>query len=155
MFHFFEYNWQVRDEWFDLLETLSYEQLHQSRTGGAGSIAFTLFHIILVEHNWISGLGQRALSGAQFKDYQGIAELRQLSQTFRKDIEEFISNWQPEMAQKRLASNLKQEEEFFSYPEVLAHVIAHEIHHIGQLSIWARELGLKPASANFIRRGLL
>ncbi|HDR5875335.1 TPA: damage-inducible protein DinB, partial [Bacillus anthracis] len=30
----------------------------------------------------------------------------------------------------------------------------HEIHHIGQLSIWARELNLRPVSANLIGRGL-
>lgn len=28
----------------------------------------------------------------------------------------------------------------------MRHAIAHEIHHIGQLSIWARELGRKPVS---------
>ncbi|QWH42653.1 hypothetical protein EXW53_12305 [Bacillus mycoides] len=38
--------------------------------------------------------------------------------------------------------------------EVLRHVIVHEIHHIGQLSIWARELNLQPVSANLIGRGL-
>ncbi|MGE7997146.1 DinB family protein [Lysinibacillus sp. NPDC093190] len=26
--------------------------------------------------------------------------------------------------------------------EILHHVIAHEIHHIGQLTVWARELDL-------------
>jgi uncharacterized damage-inducible protein DinB len=155
MFHFFEYNWQIRDEWFDLLQSLDHEQLHQSRTGGVGSIAFTLFHIVKVEHNWISSLQQKELSSAEFKDYQTLSALQALSGAYRKDLVNFISNWQPEMAQKRLLRTLKEEEESFSYAEVLAHVIAHEIHHIGQLSIWARELGLKPVSANFIRRGLL
>lgn len=26
--------------------------------------------------------------------------------------------------------------------EILRHLIAHEIHHMGQLSIWVRDLGL-------------
>ena len=34
------------------------------------------------------------------------------------------------------------------------HVIDHEIHHIGQLSIWAREMGVVPVSANLIGRGI-
>ena len=38
--------------------------------------------------------------------------------------------------------------------EIIRHTIAHEIHHIGQLSIWAREMGKAPVSANLIRRGL-
>jgi len=36
--------------------------------------------------------------------------------------------------------------------DILHHTIAHEIHHIGQLSVWARELNLSPVPANFIRR---
>lgn len=42
----------------------------------------------------------------------------------------------------------------FTYAEVIRHVIAHEVHHVGQLSVWVRESGLKPVSANFIGRGL-
>lgn len=42
----------------------------------------------------------------------------------------------------------------FTYGEVLRHVIAHEIQHIGQLSVWARELGREPVSANLIGRKL-
>lgn len=38
--------------------------------------------------------------------------------------------------------------------EVIRHVIAHEIHHAGQLSIWSREIGKQPISANLINRGL-
>ncbi|MCC3376331.1 hypothetical protein LKX83_24965 [Cohnella sp. REN36] len=44
--------------------------------------------------------------------------------------------------------------EYFKYGEIMRHVIAHEIHHIGQLSVWAREMGKQPITANLIRRGL-
>ncbi|MDQ0913885.1 putative damage-inducible protein DinB [Paenibacillus sp. V4I5] len=44
--------------------------------------------------------------------------------------------------------------EAHKYGEVMWHVIAHEIHHIGQLSIWSREIGKKPVTANLIGRGL-
>lgn len=36
----------------------------------------------------------------------------------------------------------------------MRHVIVHEIHHIGQISVWVRELGYEPVSANLIGRGL-
>lgn len=36
----------------------------------------------------------------------------------------------------------------------MRHMIAHEIHHIGQLSVWAREIGKKPVSANLIGKEL-
>ncbi|SFB22860.1 DinB family protein [Lentibacillus halodurans] len=42
----------------------------------------------------------------------------------------------------------------FRYGEIMRHVIAHEIHHIGQLSVWACEIGKKPVNANLIGRGL-
>jgi len=31
--------------------------------------------------------------------------------------------------------------------------MGYEIYHIGQLSIWARELNLQPVSANLLGRG--
>jgi uncharacterized damage-inducible protein DinB len=43
----------------------------------------------------------------------------------------------------------------FTHGEILRHVIAHEIHHVGQLSVWARELNLTPPSANVIGRKLM
>jgi uncharacterized damage-inducible protein DinB len=46
MIDFFRYNWQVRDEWFEWCRQLTPEQLSEQRTGGQGSILFTLFHII-------------------------------------------------------------------------------------------------------------
>jgi uncharacterized damage-inducible protein DinB len=46
------------------------------------------------------------------------------------------------------------EQETHKYGEVLRHVIVHEIHHIGQLSVWSREIGKKPVTANLIGRGL-
>jgi uncharacterized damage-inducible protein DinB len=45
------------------------------------------------------------------------------------------------------------EGEFYK-EEVLHHVLVHEIHHIGQLSVWARELNLEPVSANLLGREL-
>ncbi len=36
--------------------------------------------------------------------------------------------------------------------DILHHVIVHEIHHIGQLSVWAREIALHPVPANYIGR---
>ncbi|MBT2627223.1 hypothetical protein J7I81_18015 [Bacillus sp. ISL-32] len=42
----------------------------------------------------------------------------------------------------------------FSIADILRHVMTHEIDHIGQLSVWARELGIPPVSANFFSRML-
>ncbi len=45
-------------------------------------------------------------------------------------------------------------EEAHKCGEVMRHVIAHEIHHKGQLSVWARELEKVPVNANLFGRGL-
>ena len=53
MLKLFEYNWQVREEWFTWCEDVPEEELLNNRVGGVGSILYTLFHIIDVEYSWI------------------------------------------------------------------------------------------------------
>ncbi len=156
MKHFFEYNWQVRDEWFEILKTISEEELHKKRVGGVGTIAFTLYHIIEVEYAWIVwDLQGKVEPYFGFEDYQTLDKLIDLSQKCRKTVAEFIDNWQPEMEYQRIETPGENNEiENFAMGEVMRHVIAHEIHHIGQLSVWAREIGFKPPSSNLIRCGI-
>lgn len=49
--------------------------------------------------------------------------------------------------QKRNGDILK-----FSFEKVLSHIVIHEIHHIGQLSIWARQIGLEPVNSDLLIR---
>ncbi|SDZ09480.1 Uncharacterized damage-inducible protein DinB (forms a four-helix bundle) [Evansella caseinilytica] len=143
----FQYNWQVRDEWFQWCEQLAEVELLRPRTGGVGSILETLFHIVDVEQAWISGLQGKPEYHHRFEEYASLEAVKQLSDRCRPDVERFVTNWSPELEKKKFLE--------FYYGEVMRHVIAHEIHHIGQLSIWSRELGLKPVTANLIRRGLV
>ncbi len=155
MKHFFEYNWQVRNDWFELLKTISEEELHKKRIGGMGSFAKTLIHIIDVEHCWIQELQQKMVEPIEFDDYRSLVSIADLSQQLRPAVQSFIADWQVEMDLLILDfyDNDNQIERF-TMGEVMRHVIAHEIHHIGQLSVWAREIGFKPPTANLIRRGL-
>ncbi len=152
---FFEYNWQVRAEWFDILSNISSEELYKKRVGGVGSIAYTLFHIIDVEYCWIHELQQRVVAPFEFDDCQNLGDIAALSAQLRPAVQSFVYNWQQDMELIRMNfydddNNIEQ----FAMGEVMQHVIAHEIHHIGQLSIWARAIGFKPPSSNLIRRGL-
>ncbi|PYZ92879.1 damage-inducible protein DinB [Salipaludibacillus keqinensis] len=142
----FKYNWQVREEWFQWCNQLSHEELAKPRTGGVGSILHTLVHIIDAEQSWINGLNGKPEYHYDYKNYQTLDEIIQLSEQCHCDVNEFVEAWTSELESKKFYE--------FTYGEVMRHVIAHEIHHIGQLSIWARELGKKPVSANLIRRGL-
>ncbi|THE12994.1 hypothetical protein E1I69_08960 [Bacillus timonensis] len=78
-----------------------------------------------------------------------------LSNQFHKEIESYIRSWSNEMdVQSVTISYPNGQSDTFKQGEIMRHVIAHEIHHIGQLSVWASELGREPVTANVISRGL-
>ncbi|SFS70598.1 DinB family protein [Paenibacillus sp. BC26] len=152
----FEYNWQVRKDWLAWCEQVSEEELLKKRVGGVGSILYTLFHIIDVEFSWIyclQGNGEPPLP--PFEELASLQKIRDFSEQCHTAIAPFVYDWNDGLEEKLLTDlNNEGETERFKYGEIMRHVIAHEIHHIGQLSIWSRELGLKPITANLIRRGL-
>lgn len=152
---FFRYNWLVREEWYQWCEGLSEEDLLCKRTGGVGGILETLFHIVDVEWSWIRILQDKPDFKESFENYLTLEKVRQLDTEFRLEVEAFLDNWNDSMESRILYDTLPDGRiERDTWGEVIRHVIAHEIHHIGQLSIWARELGKKPVSANVIGRGL-
>lgn len=152
MYTLFQYNWQVRDDWFKWCEQLSGEELLRKRIGGVGSILETLFHIVDVEYSWISALQGKEDNEPKFKDYQSIQKVKALSDLYKQELEVFLQLWSSSLECKILKASWT--DKTYTYGEVLRHVIVHEIHHIGQLSIWARELNLQPVSASLIGRGL-
>ncbi|WP_449536564.1 DinB family protein [Ferdinandcohnia sp. Marseille-Q9671] len=147
---FFEYNWQVRDEWFEWCEEISIEELVKQRKGGVGSILETLFHIIDVEYSWIRGIQGKEDVVVQFATYNTLEKIKILSDTFRDEVEEFLKTGLDEFDGRTVS--VPWDEETYTADEILHHIIIHEIHHIGQLSVWARELGRSPVSSNFIGR---
>lgn len=147
---FFEYNWQIRDEWFDWCHQLSNEELIKERTGGVGSILYTLFHIIDVEYSWLRAIQGKEDVVVEFDDYDTIEKVKSLSDIFRNEIAEFLRINLNEIKEKVVS--IPWDENKYTVEEILHHIIAHEIHHIGQLSVWSRELELKPVSAHFIGR---
>lgn len=151
----FKYNWMIRKDWYNWCEDLSEEELLQNRTGGMGSILHTLFHIVDVEWSWIRVLQGKADFQESFDYYNSLDKVRKLDAEFHLEVENFVNNWDASMENQLLYDTLPDGRIVTdTWGEVMRHIIAHEIHHIGQLSIWARELGRKPVSANLIGRGL-
>ncbi|MGN7453957.1 DinB family protein [Paenibacillus pasadenensis] len=152
----FKYNWIVRDQWYEWCAQLPEEELVRERIGGMGSILKTLQHILDVEWSWIQQLREADFASEPVPWLATLAEVRELDRQYRSDIEPFILGWDDSMETRPMedvASDGHVEQH--AWGEVMRHVLAHEIHHIGQLSIWARELGLKPVSANLIGKGLI
>lgn len=152
MINFFRYNWQVRDEWLEWCSQLSNEELIKDRTGGVGSILYTLFHIIDVEYSWIRGIQGKEDVIVEFTDYDTLEKVKSLSDSFRNEIAEFLKINLDELKEKAIC--VPWDEDKYTVEEILHHIIVHEIHHIGQLSVWSRELELQPVPANFIGRKL-
>ncbi|SEU27852.1 DinB family protein [Paenibacillus sp. NFR01] len=156
MIKLFEYNWQVRKEWLDWCETVSMAELMKKRTGGIGYFLPTLYHIIAVEYGWIcGGILEKEIDIPDFDDVAGVQQIKEFSERCHAELAPFVYGWDDSMADRIMIDITDEgEREPHTYAEVLSHVIAHEIHHIGQLSVWAREIGKAPVSANVVGRGL-
>jgi uncharacterized damage-inducible protein DinB len=155
MLKLFEYNWQVRQDWFAWCQDVFEEELLKKRTGGIGGILHTLFHIVEVEFSWISDLQGKPDLTEPFESYASLQKVVDLSARFHVEVRPFVMAWTIERELMELSDlTPKGEPVTFKYGEVMRHVIAHEIHHIGQLSVWSREVGKVPVMANLIRRGL-
>jgi uncharacterized damage-inducible protein DinB len=87
----------------------------------------------------------------QFADYNTLEKVKSLSDTFRIEIVDLKIILEES---KDKLMNVSWEKNEYTKDELLHHIIAHEMHHIGQLSVWARELDLSPVPANSIGRKL-
>lgn len=105
-----------------------------------------------MEYSWIRGIQGKEDVVVQFADYNTLEKVKSLSDTFRIEIADFIKSNVAEFNDELVS--VPWDEDKYTRDEIIHHVIAHEIHHIGQLSIWARELGVSPVTANFVRRKL-
>lgn len=152
----FYYNWQKREEWFDWCDYLSEDEFHKKRTGGVQSFSLTLFHIIDVEQRWLARVTNQQIIRYNPQDFRTVSDLRRLSSDHCATIDGIISNLTDVHLKKQIPFQFPKtgEETFCTGEEVLFHVIAHEIHHTGQLSVWARDLHREPVSANLIGREL-
>ncbi|MFD0673006.1 DinB family protein [Cohnella sp. GCM10027633] len=156
MIKLFEYNWQVREDWFDWCEGVSDEELMKRRTGGIGYILPTLYHIVAVEYGWIcGGIQEKAIVVPPFEEVASFRRIREWSAACHAELAPFVRAWNDSLEDRIMIDITDEgEREPHTYGEVMRHVIAHEIHHVGQLSVWSREIGLKPVTADLIGRGL-
>jgi uncharacterized damage-inducible protein DinB len=155
MLKLFQYNWQVRNEWFAWCQEVPEEELLKKRTGGVGGILHTLFHIVDVEYSWINTLRNKPDFNDPFEDYASLRSVQELSEQFHREVEPFVAAWRSDMDYQLCSFEYSNgEPATFKHGEIMRHILSHEIHHIGQLSVWAREIGKAPIGASLIRRGL-
>lgn len=153
----FEYNWIIRDKWFEWCKQISKEELLKPRIGGYQGVLKTLFHIIDVEQRWVARLTNTEQIRYQFEDYMSLDTIKLFSDRERKQIVQFLQTYSYCDEQKELIFQFPNNKDSIKckFGEVLRHMIVHEVHHIGQISVWAREIGKDPVSANFIGLNLM
>lgn len=145
----FEYNWEVRDEWLEWCRKLPEAELEKERTGGIGSILKTLFHMIDVEISWIYAIIGKEEFQPEPNDYQNLEKICHLSQQYREEMRMMIDQILLDANSRVYINWWKQT---FSKGDILRHLIAHEIHHAGQLSVWSRQIAIAPVSATLLDR---
>lgn len=152
MFDLFLYNWQIREDWFRWCESLPDEELHKRRVGGMGSIINNLFHVVDCEQLWINQMRNKPIIKMKMGDCLNISDVREYSNLTRLITEEFLETL-TNIEEKTLEITSKSGTTYsFPFEKVILHIITHEIHHMGQLSVWSREIGIKPISSDLILR---
>ncbi|MGX9134981.1 DinB family protein [Rummeliibacillus sp. JY-2-4R] len=142
----FKYNWKVREEWIEWCEKIPHEELIKERTGGMKNFLHTLFHVIDCEQIWVNQMLGNPVNEKDMLTIRSLGEVKEYAKATRESTERFLTEFQYDL-NKELIINQNL---IFSYEKVLYHIITHEVHHIGQLSIWSRELGITPVNSDLL-----
>ncbi|MDF2066445.1 DinB family protein [Bacillus sp. Cr_A10] len=149
----FLYNWQIRNDWFEWCLDLSFEELTKKRIGGMGSILHNLYHVIDCEQLWINQMSGTPVIESNIDLITNLEEVINFSNETKQNTYNFIQKWISNQDNQVLKITSKKGITYsFSYDKILQHIISHETHHIGQLSIWSREIGIKPVSSDILFR---
>ncbi len=156
MLDMFLYNWQVRADWFTWCESLSEEELQAERIGGMGSILKTLSHVIDCELIWVNNMLEKPVVYAEKDTTSNLHDVIRYSNFMKEKTMNFLRDWTVDSENKIVEITSRNGNTYsFTYGKIIRHIISHEIHHIGQLSIWSREIGIKPVSSDLIFRSYL
>jgi uncharacterized damage-inducible protein DinB len=151
----FLFNWQIREEWFKWCETITNEELTKKRIGGMGSIIHNLYHVIDCEQIWVNQMQGTPVIIKDINEISSLNDVKTFSHLTKPVTQNFIELYSSD-AEKRILVVKKKNgtTKSISFDKIINHIISHEIHHIGQLSVWSREIGLKPVSSDLIFRDL-
>jgi uncharacterized damage-inducible protein DinB len=153
MLDMFLYNWQVREDWFEWCKTIPEEELLKERTGGMKSIINNLYHVIDCEQLWVNHMREQPVYNTGINSVSTLNEVIEYSDLTKQVTKEFLGSLSPDYEDRILKVQSKRGYSYsFSYGKVIRHIVSHEIHHIGQISVWAREIGLKPITTDLLTR---
>ena len=147
----FSYNWQVRADWLAWCADLPDDALLTAHTGGLGGILRTLYHIVQCEYSWIRVIQGGPAFSEPFAAHASLGAVRELSGRVHPYVAAYVDTLTPAELERRFVPPWNRDQTL-RVRAVLDHVIVHEVHHTGQLSVWAREIGRTPVSAEWLGR---
>ena len=151
----FHYNWQVRDEWFVWCKEIEEAEWTKERIGGMKSFKETLLHIIDAELTWANYARDTKVIYNNRESLKMLEDIRGYSEFVKIHTKELLDQLPNDPAQHQVKITTRNGKVVsFSLTKILQHIVTHEIHHIGQLSVWARELGKQPVNCDLIIRTL-
>lgn len=151
----FLFNWQIREDWFKWCETISNDELLKRRVGGMGSIIHNLFHVIDCEQIWVNQMQRTPVIIKDINLVSSLEDVKEFASLTKSETLNFIESYFSKREEKSLEIRRKDgTTKSLSFDKIISHIISHEIHHIGQLSVWSREIGIKPVSSDLIFRDL-
>ena len=109
----FEYNWQVRDEWFSWCKTIPEHELLKPRVGGVGGILQTLFHVVVVEYSWICDMTGYPDIQNRNEPQTSLDHVVSLSLKLHPIVNDFVSNWTDEQERQTVTVTLAGETQTF------------------------------------------
>lgn len=86
-------------------------------------------------------------------DISTLDEVMEFSNSTRLTTQGFIQSWTSDLEEKVFEMKRRNgDTSCFTYGKIMRHIISHELHHIGQLSVWSRELDIKPVASDLLFR---
>lgn len=144
-----QYSWHVRNSWLRWCKSIPMTELMKRRIGGQGSILETLLHIIDVENSWINAIRGKNDVPLTIQDHNTLASVEEISAQTIKMTDTFIRVELPHLQiDKEII--VSWDDSNYSIDSILHHIIFHSVHHMGQLSIWARQMNRAPVDISYL-----
>ena len=125
----------------------------KKRTGGMGSILHNLFHVIDCEQLWVNQMQGTTVIKKDINTISSLSDVKVFSNITKQITQRFLESYTLDTGERILEVKSKNGNSIsFTYERIIRHIITHEIHHIGQLSVWSREIGIEPVLSDLLIR---
>lgn len=140
----YRYNWTMRDAWFAWLAERPEDLLTREFVGGRRGFAANLVHVVGAETRWMQRMQGQTATEDDFESCRTLQALRALDADRRAVTHAFLAGLKPADLDRAFTFKGRT----VTWQAALLQAATHEIHHAGQLFVWAREAGHAPPDSS-------